>query len=128
MKESFSCDRCPLRGICETPCPPVEALLPSADHGVMDSLRRRGALFAARRLHDRICETRFLIEHRDVLTGRLRIVFDLTYKDGLSQREIALRLGVHRHSVGHWLRQALDLGQRHGRRPAFTELGAGQTW
>ena len=76
---------------------------------MLDSLRRRGALHAARRLNDRISEARFLVDHRDVLTGHLRVVFDLTYNDGLSQREIALRLGVHRHSVGHWLRQAIEV-------------------
>ena len=108
MKTDFSCDNCPLRAVCKAPCAAVETLLPSEDRGKLFSLRRKGALNNARRLHAQMREARFLIEHREVLTGKLRRVFDLTYNDGLTQEEIARRLGVHRRSVGNWLAKALD--------------------
>lgn len=102
----FSCDQCPLKSVCKAPCAEVRAQLPAPQRGVLHALRRRGGFRAARRIRQRMRETSIMLEHRDKLVGLQRVVFDLTYNEGLGQREIAQRLGMHRRSVGSALEAA----------------------
>ena len=81
-------------------------MLPGINKGAVAGLEHRDPLRAARRLHALMREARFLTDHRDRLQGRQRLVFDLTYNEGLSQREIARLLGVHTRSVGFMLARA----------------------
>ncbi|MCA8911264.1 MAG: helix-turn-helix domain-containing protein [Planctomycetes bacterium] len=109
MKTEFSCADCPLRLVCETPCPPVEALLPNEDRGRIFPFRRRAAEHYARWLDACMRDSAFLTDNRRLLPRDLRRVFDMTYNDGLSQQQIAQRIGVHRRTVGHWLEKARRL-------------------
>jgi DNA-directed RNA polymerase specialized sigma subunit len=100
------CKTCPLRATCQEICPEVEALLPAIERGRLCSLRRGTAKFSARRLIDEMETASYLTSRRDVLTGLIREVFDLRYNEGLSQAEIAGRLGVHPRTVSRWLEAA----------------------
>jgi predicted DNA-binding protein (UPF0251 family) len=113
MPHTFSCNQCLLKSKCQAPCPAVEQQLPAPERGVLHSLRRKGGFRAARRIRQRMRETRIMLEHRHELIGLQRVVFDLTYNDGLSQREIAQRLGVHRRTVGSTLEAARRKLARH---------------
>lgn len=106
MLPRISCNQCPLKPRCQAPCPAIEQQLPAPDRGVLHALRRKGGFRAARRIRQRMRETRIMLEHRDQLKGLQRVVFDLTYNEGLGQREIAQRLGIHRRTVGSALEAA----------------------
>ena len=103
---AFDCNNCPLKPRCTAPCAAVNELLPAPERGVLHALRRKGGFRAARRIRQRMRETRIMLEHRDQLKGLQRVVFDLTYNEGLGQREIAQRLGIHRRTVGSALEAA----------------------
>ena len=102
----FTCDRCPMRARCTVPCAAVESMLPNINKGAVAGFEHKDPLQAARRLHVMMQEARFFTDNRDRLAGRMRMVFDLTYNEGLSQREIAKLLGVHTRSVGFMLARA----------------------
>ncbi|MCH8092782.1 MAG: sigma-70 region 4 domain-containing protein [Proteobacteria bacterium] len=72
----------------------------------MESLHRYNARASARRLAEQVRLTRIILDHRDVLGGRLRQVVNMTYDDGLSHAEIARKIGVTRRVVGTYLTRA----------------------
>lgn len=113
---SFTCNKCPMRATCNTPCAAVESLLPAEERGKIHRLRRRRAYPKAEKLIEAMDDARFLVENRHRLHGRLRLVFDLVYNDNLSHAQIAKLLGMHRRSVGHVLKRAKFMIVRLARR------------
>jgi RNA polymerase sigma factor (sigma-70 family) len=101
-----TCKTCPKRATCHDICPAVEALLPPVERGRLCALRRETALEGARRLTEELEAARYLTSRRDRLSGHLREVFDLRYNDGLTQQQIAERMGVKQRTVGRWLEAA----------------------
>jgi RNA polymerase sigma factor (sigma-70 family) len=113
-----TCNDCPIRPTCHTPCAEVETLLPHEEHARIHALHRRNAADAARRLQAERDAARVMTDFRHLLRGRARQVFDLTYNDMLPQEEIATRLGITRRVVSHYLVRARDKIASHlARRP-----------
>lgn len=101
-----NCSDCPLRDRCQSPCPTVERQLPKEWQGRVEGLHRYNARASARRLAEQVRLTRIILDHRDVLGGRLRQVVNMTYDDGLSHAAIARKIGVTRRVVGTYLARA----------------------
>jgi len=112
----FSCDDCPHKSACKTPCAAVTALLPAPERGLLHALRRKHAQRKARTISQNMDDTRFLLLHREKLQGTLRQVFDMFYNENLGHAEIARALGINRRAVGHLLatarRQIVRLARR----------------
>jgi DNA-directed RNA polymerase specialized sigma24 family protein len=99
MLHDFSCNRCPLREQCVTPCAAVESILPAVDRGELHALRREEAYHAAWLIVHGQRVTRAMLENRHRLPAKMRRCFDLYYNDSLTHEQIAARLGVHRHTA-----------------------------
>ena len=106
MLSDFTCDRCALRDVCAAPCAAVESILPSEEQGLLHALRRKGALQAAYRIVHGKRSTHLMLDYRDQLPTRLRVVFDLVYNDALTQKQVAQRLGLHRQTVARQVHAA----------------------
>ena len=98
------CRNCPRRERCSRICPEVEKLLPSMDAGRLNHGRLKKEELL--RMIREIVSTRRMIAARDRLSGRQREVFDLYYNEGLTQREIAKRLGIAQKNVCTYMQRA----------------------
>ncbi|MCC6575645.1 MAG: hypothetical protein IT462_17835 [Planctomycetes bacterium] len=102
----MECTHCPLRASCQAPCAAIEAQLPQDWFGDWPQLRR---FVRGRFLQNLLAQRRavaLMIEHREILKGRLRQVFDMTHNEGLSQAQISRQLGVQRRVVTTYLKRA----------------------
>jgi DNA-directed RNA polymerase specialized sigma24 family protein len=105
-KEKRMCSRCPKRTACSAICPKVARLLPDPDagkihfngHDPQDVLKTfvLGRELAAA-----------LTSRRDALKGVKRAAFDLRMNKGLTQLEIARKLGVSRKTAAFHLAGAI---------------------
>lgn len=102
----MECTGCPLRDACKAPCKAVEKILPQMWHGDLPQVRRADSRSYLRRMMTERVAVRAMLEHREVLKGRVREIFDLTINDALSQEEIALRMGLARRVVSTYLKRA----------------------
>ena len=100
------CTKCPRRPVCTEPCRELEALLPSADAGRDWNLEAADAKARAAKTVANMLAVRAMLDWRHVLSGRQREAFDLYFNDGLSQEEIALRMGLQRVTVDRLLQRA----------------------
>ncbi|NUQ34925.1 MAG: sigma-70 family RNA polymerase sigma factor [Planctomycetaceae bacterium] len=104
-----SCNDCPKRRSCREICPAMEAKLPKEWDG-RDSIfddRPDRAERVENMLMNRVLIRRML-DHRECLTPAQREVFDLYYNDGLSQYQIAEKLGIRRNTVDEHLVRARE--------------------
>ena len=106
------CRSCPKRENCQSICPELEDILPPAD----------GSTRAELKVLDR--EIVWSIQDREhILTRKQQPVARLYYRFGLSEEEVARRVGVSRQAVSRMLariRKKLRLGV------AKTSLGEGR--
>ena len=98
------CSNCPRRNECVSICPELERELPSMDAG-----RFNHGYWRSRDL-ERVLRRRVLVhlllDWRHFLTGRQRQVIDLFLNEGLTQRQIAERLGIAQKNVCVYLQRA----------------------
>lgn len=102
----LACTTCSRRAECRAICPEVSLRLPAPDRGRIAGLASRHRLLYGARLERRRSYVRFLLDWRDVLRGRLRMVFDLRYDHGLSLVEIGRRLGISASTARDYLARA----------------------
>lgn len=100
------CNNCPLREKCANPCDAVEALLPDADAGRIHALHRKDAWAYAKQIAAQMTAARIVTSHRQLLRGRQRQVFDLTYNEQLSEAAIGRQLGISRRVAGRHRQRA----------------------
>lgn len=109
------CVPCPHRSTCTKPCAALMARLEHVDYGRM---YQTGYSNASERLRDtwqRMREVRILCEHRAAMHGRMRQVVNMTHNDGLTQDEIARKLGIERRTVGRYLARAREFAAKRAR-------------
>lgn len=107
MKQPINCTHCPRRATCVNPCRAMERQLPREEHARLHGLHRAGFASAwLQRLQDQREKVALLLDWRHAMKGRMRDVVQLTYNEGLSQGEIAKRLGIGERAVGQYLRRA----------------------
>lgn len=104
----MNCTSCPLRDCCTTPCKAIEQQLPPDWQGDLPQFRRanRRAFFFKFAGNRR--DVKIMLEHRDILRGRQREIFDLIHNEGLTHDEIAKRLSVRRRVVTTYINRAYD--------------------
>lgn len=109
------CSKCAHRDKCSGICRKVEKLLPDPDKGkIYFNGHDPHEVLAGINLNMR--RVRDLLAGRDLLRGRMRTVFDLRFNEGLTQEQIAVRLGCSRSTARRALERAV--------RAAFGEAGS----
>lgn len=103
-----SCHHCPKRASCREICPEVEAQLPKPWSGAFRVGRNGDAQADMLRVLERRIFVRAVLDHRDCLTRRQRVVFDCYYNDGMSHSEIAAHLGITRNAASETLARARE--------------------
>ena len=99
------CRDCPKRDSCCEICNDLERLLPSMERGKLHGGRIKTE--DLKELVRRMAAVRTILDYRDRLSGRQRQVVDLYYNEGLTQREIANRLGIAQKNVCEYMKRAL---------------------
>lgn len=107
MNQPLNCTHCPRRDGCISLCRSMERQLPREEHARLHGLHRAGQGAAwLQRLKEQRERVAMLLDWRHELRGRMREVVQMTYNDGLSQGEIARRLGIGERAVGQYLARA----------------------
>lgn len=109
------CVPCPHRSTCTRPCAALMARLEHIDYGRMYQTGYSNASERLRQTWLRMREVRILCEHRAAMHGRMRQVVNMTHNDGLTQDEIARKLGIERRTVGRYLARARAFAAKRAR-------------
>lgn len=101
----MDCSGCPKYEHCSSICEKIEKLLPSMERGKLHGGKIKTE--DLKELVRRIAMVRTILDYRGKLKGRQKQVVDMYYNDGLTQSEIAKRLGIAQKNVCEYMKRAL---------------------
>lgn len=100
----MACSNCPKRDSCKKICERLEKMLPSMERGKLHGGKIKTD--DLKELVRRMGVVRTILDFRDRLSGRQRQVVDMYFNEGLTQSEIAKRLGIAQKNVCEYMKRA----------------------